>query len=68
MTAKIKTELAVGVTDEIRSALEIASDFSGLRPSQYGRQALLEKLVRDGFMRHPGLTRRENAAAKQATE
>lgn len=51
--AKIKTELAVGVTEEIKSALEIATEFQGMKPSQYGRQAILEKLVREGFMKHP---------------
>jgi hypothetical protein len=51
--AKIKTILTVGVTDEIRNALEIASEWSGTTCSQLARQAILEKMVREGFMRHP---------------
>jgi hypothetical protein len=68
--ARIKTELAVGVTAEIKSALEIATDFVGMKPSQYGRQAILEKLVRDGFLKHPGIAKYENlhAEIKQPAE
>jgi len=46
MTATIKTELAVGVTDEIQAALETAVAFSGIKASQYARIALVEKLIR----------------------
>ena len=53
MTAKIKNEMSVGITDEIKSALEVATEFAGIKASQFGRQAILEKLVRDGFLRHP---------------
>jgi hypothetical protein len=53
MPAKIKSEMSVGITDEIKSALEIATEFQGTKPSQYGRQAILEKLVREGFLKHP---------------
>jgi hypothetical protein len=60
MAARIKTELAVGVTQEIKDALEIATEFQGMKPSQYGRQAILEKLVRDGYLKHPGLARLGN--------
>ena len=42
--AKIKTELAVGVTAEIQAALETAVAFSGIKASQYARIALVEKL------------------------
>ena len=62
--ARIKTELAVGVTEEIKTALEIATDFAGMKPSQYGRQAILEKLVRDGFLKHPGMVRWESKQAE----
>jgi hypothetical protein len=68
MTAKIKTELAVGVTDEIRSALENAVAFSGIKASQYARIALVEKLCREQFMQRPGLARFEKSAATQAAE
>lgn len=52
--ALVKTDLVVGITDEINSTLKIATAFTGLKPSQYGRLAILEKLVRDGYMKHPG--------------
>jgi hypothetical protein len=26
-----------------------------MKPSQYGRQAILEKLVREGYLRHPAM-------------
>jgi hypothetical protein len=72
MSAKIKMELAVGVTEEIKTALEIATDFAGMKPSQYGRQAILEKLVREGFLKHPGMVRWESkhpeAEIKQPAE
>ena len=68
MTARILSEMSVGLTPEIEAALEIASDFSGLKPSQFGRQAIIEKLVRDGFIKHPGMARFDNAVPKQAAE
>jgi hypothetical protein len=55
MTAKIKSEMSVGLTSEIESALQIATEFQGMKPSQYGRQAILEKLVREGYLRHPAM-------------
>jgi hypothetical protein len=68
MTAKILSEMSVGLTPEIEAALEIAADFSGLRPSQFARQSIIEKLVRDGYLKHPGMARFENAVPKQAAE
>jgi hypothetical protein len=68
MTARILTEMSVGLTAEIEAALEVAADFSGLKPSQFGRQAIIEKIVRDGFIKHPGMARFENAVPKQAAE
>ena len=64
MAAKILTEMSVGLTPEIQDALIIATEFSGMKPSQYGRQAILERLVREGFLRHPGLAKiqRDDAA------
>lgn len=53
MAAKIITEMSVGLTPEIQSALTVATEFQGMKPSQYGRQAILERLVREGFLRHP---------------
>jgi hypothetical protein len=54
MTARILTELSVGLTPELQNAVKLASEFSGMKPSQLGRMALVEKMVRDGFMEHPG--------------
>lgn len=67
MSAKIKTEMSVGLTDEIQTALVMATEFVGMKPSQFGRQAILEKLVRDGFLRHPGISKFE-AGIKAAAE
>ena len=53
MTAKIKSEMSIGISDEIKSALEIATEFVWINRHQFARQAILEKLVREGFMRHP---------------
>ncbi len=58
--AKIKRERMIGITDAIDAALAMVEDFSGLKPSQYCRQAILEKLVRDGFMQHPAAARLNN--------
>ena len=68
MTPRILSEMSVGLTPEIEAALEIAADFSGLKPSQFGRQAIIEKLVREGFIKHPGMARFENTVPKQAAE
>jgi len=64
MTARIKADLAVGVTDEIQAALETAVAFCGIKASQYARIALVEKLTREKFMQHPALAHLEKAAAK----
>jgi hypothetical protein len=53
MAAKIKSEMSVGLTPEIEEALKVATEFQGMKPSQYGRQAILERLVREGFLKHP---------------
>lgn len=67
MSAKIKTEMSVGLTDEIQSALQVAVEFQGMKPSQYGRLAILEKLVAQGFLKHPGIASYD-AAIKTAAE
>jgi hypothetical protein len=66
MVARIKTELAVGVTEEIRSAPENAVAFSGIKASQYARIALVEKLCREQFMQHPGLAHLQNKSQPPA--
>ena len=57
---KLNGRRMVGLTDAIEAALTMVEDFTGLKPSQYCRQAMLEKLVRDGFMQHPGAARLNN--------
>ena len=61
MVAKIKSEMSVGLTPEIESALKVATDFVGMKPSQFGRQAILEKLCREGFLKHPMHRHLENS-------
>jgi hypothetical protein len=65
MAAKILSEMSVGLTPEIAKALNIATEFSGLKPSQYGRMAILERLVREGFLKHPGITNYQNSEAAE---
>jgi Asp/Glu/hydantoin racemase len=52
MTELIKHEAMIGLTDSMKTALEIATEFQGVKTSTYGRQAILERLVREGFMEH----------------
>lgn len=67
MAARILSELSVGLTDEISAALKLASEFAGIKPSQFGRQAILEKLVREGYLQHPAarLVNKAPAAAQK---
>ncbi len=58
--AKIKRERMIGLTDQIDAALMLIEDFTGLKPSQYCRQAILERLVRDGFLVHPAAAHMKN--------
>jgi hypothetical protein len=53
MAARILSELSVGLTPEIEAAMKVACEFQGMKPSQYARQAVLHKLVAEGFMQHP---------------
>lgn len=53
MSAKVTEELSVGLTGEMLQALVVATEFQGMKPSQYGRQAILEKLINQGFLQHP---------------
>jgi hypothetical protein len=67
--AKIKLLLTVGVTNEIKNALEMAAEFTGSTCSQLGRQAILQFLVREGFMQHPAaIYQQQHAAKNQAAE
>jgi hypothetical protein len=51
--ARVIHEVMVGITPEMKTALEMATEFSGMKASTYARQALLERLVRDQMMTHP---------------
>jgi hypothetical protein len=50
MTAQITCEMMVGITPKIIDAIENACEDIGMKPSQFARQAIVEKLVREGFM------------------
>jgi hypothetical protein len=65
MAAKVIKEMSVGLTEQIESALQVATEFQGMKPSQYGRQAILEKLVREGYLRHPAMQRYETPQAAE---
>jgi hypothetical protein len=49
--AKYKTLLEVGISDEIKNALETASDLKETTPTQVAREAIKLFLVQQGFMR-----------------
>jgi hypothetical protein len=51
--ARITELLSVGITPQLRIEIEAACDYFGLTPSQYVRQAAVEKLMRDGIRRPP---------------
>jgi hypothetical protein len=53
MTARITLEIMVGITPKIKDGIENACEDTGLRPSQYARQAIFEKLVREGYLSKP---------------
>jgi hypothetical protein len=42
-----------------------ASEFFGMTPSQFGRQAIIEKLVREGIRRPPGIAYQQPAHAAE---
>jgi hypothetical protein len=64
MASRILSDLSVGVTAEIAEALQTAVAFSGIKASQYCRIALVEKLVREQFLQHPGLAQVRKSANK----
>jgi hypothetical protein len=65
MAARILKEMSVGLTREIESALHVATEFQGTKPSQYARQAILQRLVAEGFLRHPGINNYQNSEAAE---
>ncbi len=68
MAAIITCEMMVGITPKIKDALEFACEDIGMKPSQFARQALVEKLVREGFMTRPNLQRMNNPVPQHAAE
>ena len=50
MSAKLDIEINLAINSDIWTALEQASEFNGLRVSQFARVALCEKLDREGWM------------------
>jgi hypothetical protein len=67
MAAQITCEMMVGITPKIRDAIENACEDIGMKPSQFARQAIVEKLVREGFMTRP-LQRFNNPVPQEAAE
>lgn len=63
--ARNTIELSVSITPEMDEALKVATEFQGMKASQFCRQALLLQLVNQGFMVHP-LQARANAAQRRA--
>lgn len=61
MAAQITVEMMVGITPKIQEAIEVACEFSGLKASQFARQAIVEKLVREGFIRRPSFKKFDNS-------
>jgi hypothetical protein len=55
MSAVITKELMVGITEKIKDVIENACEDTGARPSQYCRQAIFERLVREGYLSRPRL-------------
>jgi len=61
MARTITHQVMVGVTPKIKFGLENACTFLGTPESQFCRQAILEKLIREGFVRPPMLKNFEPA-------
>lgn len=68
MTATITVELMVGLTEKIRDALENACEDQGMKPSQFCRQAVYEKLVRGGYLERPNFRKFDNSIPQEAAE
>jgi hypothetical protein len=54
---RIETELSVGLTKAQAEALAVAVEFQGLKPSVYCRGAILNRLVAEGWLKHPGFVK-----------
>jgi hypothetical protein len=58
----ITSDLSVGITPDINLALQKYCAATGIRPSQYGRLAIMQSLMRDGLL--PPMQYTNNAEAK----
>jgi hypothetical protein len=61
MAAQITVEIMVGLTEKIRDGIEAACEYSGMKPSQYARQAIFRQLVADGYLQKPSFRKFDNA-------
>lgn len=52
--AVIRDELVVGITAEMKDALEVVCACQGIKPSQFGRLCIIEKLTAMQMMESPG--------------
>jgi hypothetical protein len=69
MAAQITSEIMVGLTEKIREGIEVACACNGMKPSQFCRQAVYEKLVSIGALEPPSFRRLSNSPSElQAAE
>jgi hypothetical protein len=47
-------EISVSITPEMKAALALVAKAQGMRPSQFGRQAIYDALVATGALKPPG--------------
>jgi len=64
MTAKRPYEAGVSLSAEEVQALALAIECYGTSQSQYIRQPLIERLVREQFLQHPAAKLANNANGK----
>jgi hypothetical protein len=62
----ITSQLSVGLTKEMETAIAVITAFNAVTPSQYGRRAILNQLVNDGLIQHPAQRLAETNNAKSA--
>ena len=66
--ALITEEIVVGITDEMKTAIEVVCAVQGLKASQFGRMVLLKELMALQVMQHPGKQAAERFATAQAAK
>jgi hypothetical protein len=64
MTAKLPFEIGVSLSPEQVAALNMATECLGTGTSQYVRQALMERLIREQFLQHPAAKFAANNVSK----